>query len=287
MTKNVPCARWRRSTSSSRGVHSGSGPSSNVSAIVFAGIRWLRAWPDASTCNTGPPFETSAGTPVAEPAVPRGALRSAPTWRTYPLRHSSASSRTEPSNRRIQCARGSRGAVRRTGSRVGRTRRHPRRSRSRSVTSRGRTIGRAGSGGVDGWLVYLARLRVATGEAGQLDRRSAEKTDDDHHQGQQEANAQCHPDDREQSTAASRPVDEHGHGHERSTSPRDIRSPSTERAARRGRAIPTPEPTQSRASSEDGVCDMAAAGARTAVRGAGVYCVERYGDRRLARTTAT
>src|SRR6266545_3886873 len=229
MTKNVPCARWRRSTSSSRGVHSGSGPSSNVSAIVFAGIRWLRAWPDASTCNTGPPFETPAGTPVAEPAVPRGALRSAPTWRTYPLRHSSASSRTEPSNRRIQCARGSRGAV----------------------------------------------------------RRIAEKTDDDHHQGQQEANAQCHPDDREQSTAASRPVDEHGHGHERSTSPRDIRSPSTERAARRGRAIPTPEPTQSRASSEDGVCDMAAAGARTAVRGAGVYCVERYGDRRLARTTAT
>src|SRR6266511_182653 len=214
MTKNVPCARWRRSTSSSRGVHSGSGPSSNVSAIVFAGIRWLRAWPDASTCNTGPPFETSAGTPVAEPAVPRGALRSAPTWRTYPLRHSSASSRTEPSNRRIQCARGSRGAVRRiallrpagvgparravparrgrrTGSRVGRTRRHPRRSRSRSVTSRGRTIGRAGSGGVDGWLVYLARLRVATGEAGQLDRRSAEKTDDDHHHGQQEANGRC------------------------------------------------------------------------------------------------
>src|SRR6266511_2427970 len=111
--------------------------------------------------------------------------------------------------------------------------------------------------------------------------------EDDPHPGVPGVGVAPDVDDREQSTAASRPVDEHGHGHERSTSPRDIRSPSTERAARRGRAIPTPEPTQSRASSEDGVCDMAAAGARTAVRGAGVYCVERYGDRRLARTTAT
>ncbi|WP_434093911.1 hypothetical protein [Nonomuraea pusilla] len=75
--KNVALARCRLSTSSRRGVQTGSGPSSKVRATVLAGRRRLRGpWPVALT--RGPPRRTRSAS-GEEPASAAGATAVSPT----------------------------------------------------------------------------------------------------------------------------------------------------------------------------------------------------------------
>ncbi len=63
VTKKTPCAWYFFSSSSTRGVHTGSGPSSKVSTIRWSGIRSVSAGSVALRASmTGPPSRTCSGT---------------------------------------------------------------------------------------------------------------------------------------------------------------------------------------------------------------------------------
>src|SRR5262249_48299525 len=104
--KKVACAWYFASRSRILGVHWGSGPSSNVNAIVFAGIARLLTVPSRSTRWTAAPSVTAVGAGAGRCRIV-GPLPSAPAWFTYPFRQSSPRSTSVNRHSSTQCARGS------------------------------------------------------------------------------------------------------------------------------------------------------------------------------------